>query len=67
MIDQGTILDRIDFNIQDAKQKVEKANIHIESTLKYEQKGRSRCVLLFLVNAILLCILILIIKWSVVF
>lgn len=27
MIDQGTILDRIDFNIQDAKQKVEKANI----------------------------------------
>lgn len=34
--EQGTILDRIDYNILDAKQNIVKANVHIESTLKIE-------------------------------
>ena len=58
------MLDRIDFNIQDAKQNVEKANVHIESTLKIEQKGRARCVLIFLSSAILICLVILILKFT---
>jgi syntaxin 16 len=36
VVEQGTILDRIDYNILDAKQNIVKANVHIESTLKIE-------------------------------
>ena len=36
VVEQGTILDRIDYNILDAKQNISKANVHIESTLKIE-------------------------------
>lgn len=36
VVEQGTILDRIDYNILDAKQNIAKANVHIESTLKIE-------------------------------
>ncbi len=36
VVEQGTILDRIDYNILDAKQNITKANVHIESTLKIE-------------------------------
>lgn len=36
VVEQGTILDRIDYNILDAKQNIEKANVHIETTLKIE-------------------------------
>jgi len=36
VVEQGTVLDRIDYNILDAKTNVQKANVHIQSTLKME-------------------------------
>ena len=33
VIEQGTILDRIDYNIAEAKEHTEKANVHLEKTV----------------------------------
>ena len=33
VIEQGTILDRIDYNIENAAVHVEKANVHLDKTL----------------------------------
>ena len=33
VIEQGTILDRIDYNIAEAKEYTEKANVHLEKTV----------------------------------
>lgn len=30
VVDQGTLIDRIDFNIQETKENVKKANVHLQ-------------------------------------
>lgn len=63
---QGTLLDRIDYNIEESYQNVQKGVEHIVKAEKY-QKKTSNCafktMLVFLVGIAILSI-ILAIKWS---
>ena len=64
VIEQGTILDRIDYNIENAAVHVEKANVHLDKTLKVEKSTRARSCLICLAVAILVMVIILFIKWA---
>jgi syntaxin 16 len=41
VIEQGTILDRIDYNIEEAKTNVKKGNVELQKTLKRETSFRA--------------------------
>ena len=64
VIEQGTILDRIDYNIENAAVHVEKANVHLDKTLQVEKSTRARSCLICLAVAILIMVIILFIKWA---
>ena len=59
VIDQGTILDRIDYNMEQVEDKVEKGVEELEKAKELQKKSRPlRCVVfLLVVNAILILIL----------
>jgi len=67
VIDQGSVLDRIDFNMEQMVQKGQKTNQHLQKTVKAKKKADDRalkCILcLCSTNSILL--LILLIKWKI--
>ena len=64
VVEQGTVLDRIDYNILEAKQCTTQANVHIKKALEIEQSGRARGVIIFLGVSVLICMLILIARWT---
>jgi len=64
VIEQGTILDRIDYNIENATVHVEKANVHLSKALKVEKSTRARKCLMCLAITILVMVILLFVKWS---
>ena len=64
VVEQGTVLDRIDYNIHEAKESTAKANVHLEKTVKMEKSTRSRNCILFLAIMIFILASLLILKWS---
>ena len=42
VVEQGTVLDRIDYNVLAAKEDIKKANRELEKTLAYEESPRAR-------------------------
>jgi len=62
VIEQGTVLDRIDYNILDAKKNVKKGNIELEKTLKREKSWRARGCMTCLITGILIMVVLLVVK-----
>ena len=53
VIEQGTILDRIDYNIQEARASVRKGNTELAKTLKKENSCRAKGCMSCLITSIL--------------
>ena len=62
VVEQGTILDRIDYNIEEAHKDTKQAVVHIENTVKIEKSMRSKGVLACLMVAIVICLIMLMLK-----
>ncbi|KAI8991395.1 t-SNARE [Mycotypha africana] len=62
VIDQGSMLDRIDFNIEQTNVQVKDAVIQLDKASKYQNKTRKRMLMLLLILIIMLLVFILIIK-----
>ena len=64
MVEQGTILDRIDFNIEHAKKDIKEGNKALEKVVKAETSTRAKSCLKFLIASITCSLITLIIKFS---
>ncbi|KAF7727330.1 hypothetical protein EC973_007639 [Apophysomyces ossiformis] len=62
VIDQGSMLDRIDFNIEQTNIQVKHAFGELQQGARYQNKARKRKLILLLILIILLLIVILIVK-----
>ncbi|KAL5022061.1 hypothetical protein ScPMuIL_001216 [Solemya velum] len=60
VVDQGTILDRIDYNIDHASVQVEKGLVQLQKAEKYQKKNRKMLIIAILAILIVLLIIILI-------
>jgi len=56
VIEQGSILDRIDFNVEEARKNVKGANVELAKTLVSENSFRARGCMSCLVTGILICL-----------
>ena len=54
IVDQGTILDRIDYNLECAEETTEEAVKQLESAQKIQKKSRRKLVIIFLLVAVLI-------------
>ena len=64
VIEQGTILDRIDFNIEESLQHAKKGKAHLVEAKKASESTRARNVMLWLVAFIILFLVLYILKKS---
>ena len=62
VIEQGTILDRIDYNVLEAKTNVQKGNVELQKTLKREKSWRARGCISCLATGILVNVVLLYMK-----
>ena len=62
VVEQGTILDRIDYNIECAHQDTKQAVVHLENTVEIEKSARAKGLLTCLISGIIVCLLILVLK-----
>ncbi|XP_041375822.1 syntaxin-16-like [Gigantopelta aegis] len=60
IVDQGTILDRIDYNIEHASVQVEKGLQQLQKAQKYQKKNRKMLIVVVLACVIILLIIILV-------
>ena len=59
IVDQGTILDRIDYNIENASHETEAAVQELEHAANYQKKARAKLLVIVLLVAVLITIIIL--------
>lgn len=62
VIDQGSMLDRIDYNIEQTNVQVKEAVVQLDKGAHYQNKTRKRKLMLLLILIIMLLIVILIVK-----
>jgi syntaxin 16 len=62
VIEQGTILDRIDYNVKDAKLNVKKGVVELEKTLKREKSFRAQGCMACLFTSIVITLTLLMLK-----
>ncbi|KAI9472380.1 MAG: t-SNARE [Benjaminiella poitrasii] len=62
VIDQGSLLDRIDYNIEQTTVQVKDAVVQLDKGARYQNKTRKRKLMLLLILIIMLLIVILIVK-----
>ena len=64
VIDQGTMLDRIDYNIEQVVTQSREANVQLTKAEKAHKSGRAKQCINFFVVVIAIEILLLILRWS---
>eukprot|EP00946_MAST-07B_sp_MAST-7B-sp1_P002061 g2061.t1 len=64
VIDQGTILDRIDYNMEVAVDRVDEGVVQLEKARKYQKASRPMKCICFLVMVIIVLTIMLIIKYQ---
>ena len=64
VVEQGTVLDRIDYKIAEATRSIQKGNVHLKKTLEVEKSMRATKVIVGLGVAIFVCAVILILRWT---
>lgn len=64
VIEQGTILDRIDYNVEQTLVKVQKGTKELEVADKYSKKNKMMKCILFLILIVLILIFAVVIKYS---
>eukprot|EP01068_Selenidium_serpulae_P010766 Selendium_serpulae@DN5527_c0_g1_i10.p2 len=62
VIDQGTILDRIDYNVEQVVTQTQQATVHISKAEQHQKSARAGAVVGFLVVAIVILIILWILK-----
>jgi len=62
VVEQGTILDRIDYNISDSRVNIQKGNKELKKTAKAETSSRARGAMICLTQWILVCLIVLVFK-----
>ena len=66
VIEQGTIIDRIDYNIETALEDTKKGKKHLEGARKAQKSNRSRKVIIWL-SILILMFIVLLIQIAIVF
>ena len=62
VVEQGTILDRIDYNIETARTDVVEGVVYLEKTKNFEKSRRARGFVAFLLAGIIVCCVLLILR-----
>lgn len=63
VVEQGTILDRIDHNIDSAKEDMKEAVVHLDKTLQRETSRRAQGVIKCQVFTIAILVIVIVIKY----
>lgn len=64
VVEQGTILDRIDYNVELAHKDTKQAVVHLEKTRDIEKSARAKSMMVCLISTIIVCLVLLILKHS---
>eukprot|EP00916_Digyalum_oweni_P000964 GHVL01001906.1.p1 GENE.GHVL01001906.1~~GHVL01001906.1.p1 ORF type:complete len:313 (-),score=54.05 GHVL01001906.1:432-1370(-) len=64
VIDQGTILDRIDYNVEQVVHRTQEARVHIVKAEKYQNNSRANACLMSLIVGISIMLILVILKWT---
>lgn len=64
VVEQGTVLDRVDFAVMRAQQDTAKSHVHLRKALELEKSNRSTFCLVCLLVSNAVCLLILLTRWT---
>ena len=64
VVEQGTILDRIDYNVQETKEHMVAANKELKTTVEYETSARAQGCIRCQVTCIVVLVFLLILKFA---
>ena len=62
IVEQGSLLDRIDYNVEQTLDRFKSSKKHIDKAEKYQKRSGSSMIILFLLIFIAICIIILIVQ-----
>merc|ERR1711879_574896 len=62
IVEQGSVLDRIDYNVEQTLDRFKSSKKHIDKAAKYQEASRTSIVIMFLILFIVICAFIIILQ-----